>query len=207
MTKFYVKAGFSRLKDSDLVIRVSKVLDALTDNENFPRPNPPLNILESMLNDFSAKLAEPHRNKADTILKKQSRNELIGILKKLGLYVNQHAVNISGLVSSGFPLANFPNRKNTKTPDVPKGLILGDGPHSGALRFDFKPVKGARYYQYRYGTVLDGELIWETPVPSTSSRANIIKNLKPSLEYWIQVKAFNTAGFSDWSPVAKLIAR
>lgn len=208
MTKFYIKAGFSRLRDSDLVLRASKILDALTDNENFPTPSPSLTILELALNDFNGKvIAGPTGNKAHTVLKRKSRRELLKVLKKLGFHINEHARSIADLFSSGFPLASFPNRKNTEIPNIPIGLILGDGPHSGKIKLNFSPVKGARMYMYRYGVSLYGELKWEVPLPSTSSRANIIESLTPSLEYWVQVKAVNSAGFSDWSNPAKLIAR
>lgn len=208
MNKFYVKAGFSKLKDSELVMRANTIISSLTDNEGFTTPNPALEVIQSALDDFQNRLnIMPTGNRADTVMKNQSRSVLLNLLKRLGHYVNEVADDFVELFSSGFPVSSFPNRINAEIPPIPKGLMLGDGVHSGKIRLDFNPVKEARLYLYRYGTSIDGTVEWEAPFPTTTSRNNIIDTLSPGIEYLVQVKSVNSAGASDWSNSVSLIAR
>jgi hypothetical protein len=208
MSKFYVKAGFSKLKDSELVMRANTIISSLTDNEAYPTPNPALEIIQSSLDDFQHWLNTiPTGNRADTVMKNQSRSVLLDLLKRLGYHVNEVAEDFVDLFSSGFPIANFPNRVNAEIPSIPRGLVLRDGKHSGKIRLDFNPVKEARLYLYRHGISVDGTTKWEASLPSTSSRNNVIEGLSPGTEYLVQAKSVNSAGYSDWSDSVKLIAR
>lgn len=208
MSKFYVKAGFSKLKDSELVMRASTIISSLMGNEGFPEPKSALELVQSSLDDFQSRLNRMSSgNRADTVIKKQSRLVLLDLLKRLGHHVNEVAEDFVTLFSSGFPVSGFPNRTTPEIPPIPVALVLRDGMHSGKIRLDFNPVKEARIYLYRYGISLDGTVQWEAPFPTTTSRNNVIEALLPGTKYLVQVKSVNSAGSSDWSNSVSLIAR
>ncbi|WP_437919847.1 hypothetical protein [Sphingobacterium sp. LRF_L2] len=58
-TKFKALIGFSRWKDDELVVYANTIVNAMTDNANFPAPSPALAEVQTVVHDF-AMLSKDH---------------------------------------------------------------------------------------------------------------------------------------------------
>lgn len=202
--------GFRAVKDDELLVRGTTVLQALTDNSNFPAPTPSLTDLESHLQDFQDKLATARRRGSpqDTAAKNDSRQMLEATLKALAFHVSMVADgSLQMLLSSGFEISSYP--RSNDVPDVITGVFLRDGRQSGQMRLDFNKQAMAMLYEYGYAHEEDenGEPLWSEPVLTSSSKQNIIAPVIPFRRYRVRVRAINGYGKSDWSQVVSHIPR
>lgn len=200
--------GFQKMKDDELVMLTNTVILAMTNNPNYPAPTPDLGSIQSLLDDFSSKLASSRKRGSpeDTALKDESAIPLRAALQKLAYYVNAVADgHLSTLLSSGFP-TNSPINTSV-IPLKVANVKLADGRQSGQIRLEFGKQRNVRIYEYCYRQV--GEHIgeWSERLTTTSSRGNIIAPLVPGLFYEVRVRAINSQGTGDWSDTARLLAR
>ncbi|WP_437920283.1 hypothetical protein [Sphingobacterium sp. LRF_L2] len=178
----------------------------MTDNANFPAPSPALAEVQTVLDDFAAKLSAARKRGSpeDTALKDETRPLLEAILQKLAYYVNSVANGqISVLLSSGF--ATNSESVSSKIPLRVEGVRLADGRQSGQARLDFNKLKGALLYEYQYKKVSESE--WSDRLTTTSSRGNILAPLDVAERYEVRVRGVNTQGSGDWSDTSQLLVR
>ncbi len=207
--KRFALGGFKNHKDDELLVRATTVLQAMDNNVFFATPEPALATVTPLVNDFQEKLANCRRKGSpqDTAAKNASRETLCRILKQLAFYVSQVANgDLSILLSSGFVLSSYP--RNGNVPEVVRGVIVRDARQSGQMRLDFQKQSQVLLYEYRYAReAAEGQpLEWLEPLSTSSSRANIIAPVTPFNRYWLQVRAVNSYGKSDWSePVSHFV--
>lgn len=207
-TKMKALIGFAKMKDDELVIVTKTIIGAMSSNSKYPNPTPDLLDLETILEEFTSKLAVARKRGSpeDTALKNESREPLIVALQQLGYYVNGVAQgHLSTLLSSGFPTnsAAFANQVPLKVDNV----RLSDGRQSGQVKLEFTSQKIATIYEYRYRIRDDFEQLWGDRFTTTSSRSNIIAPLEIGKFYEVQVRAVNTQGTGDWSDAASILVR
>ncbi|GAA4803189.1 hypothetical protein GCM10023231_35210 [Olivibacter ginsenosidimutans] len=210
MRTLKVNTGFKIKKDAEILQYALTVMAAMTDNVNFPTPAPALGEVQTAVDDYQEKLAKASQKGSplDISIKNESKQALAKILKNLALYVNSVGEdNLSVLLSSGFPLSAQPIKG--LAPEIPTQLRMKDGPLSGQIRFDFGSVDRAMLYEYCYASERDanGDLDWSDRLTTSSSVNNILSPVKPSLTYYIKVRAVNRNGVGDWCEPVSLIAR
>jgi hypothetical protein len=201
--------GFSQVTDEALIVRAMTILQAMTGNAFFEKPNPDLPTLQSHIDDFQDKLSIAKRKGSpmDTAVKNASRKTLSNTLQQLAFYVSNTADgDLQQLLSSGFDLSAYPRRGDV--PDSILGIVLRDGRQSGQLRLDFQPQTKVLMYEYRFtnreSPHTDND--WSEVFTTTSSKNNIIAPLSPFERYYVQVRAVNGFGRSQWSePVSHVI--
>lgn len=196
-----VLVGFTHAPDPVLVETAGGVLKCMTDNPAFPEPPVTMQALEAAINEFSASLAaQMQGGMMATAHKKNTREALVALLRRLAAYVQTHCNgDLATLLSSGFQAAN-PSRAQQQLakPIVPR---LTNG-ISGQLIAKIKPVPNAKCYETRYAAVapngaagpfLPGDI-------ATDSRAIAINNLTPGTMYEVQIRAVGgSTGYSGWS--------
>lgn len=200
--------GFGKMKDDELMMVVTTIIGAMTGNTNFETPRPPLEDVQDLLDDFSAKLAAARKRGSpeDTALKDESRLPLIAALQKLGYYVNGEAEGqLSVLLSSGFPTNSL--AVGNLVPLRIEAPRLSDGRQAGQMRLDFSKQNKVLFYEYRYRKQAQPESDWSDRFVTTSSRGNIIAPLEEGVRYEVQVRAVNSQGAGDWSQVAMWLVR
>lgn len=144
MAKRYVKIGFSTIKDDELSTLAGTIISAMNENEYFPEPNPLIEDVQTVLDDYRDKLEVSTRKGSplDTSEKNHAREELEDLLKKLGFYVNHTANGVVRMVlSSGFPLKS--ERQPLLVPQPPERIKLKDGRQRKQIDLSFDAVKGA----------------------------------------------------------------
>jgi hypothetical protein len=78
-TKMKALIGFAKMKDDELVIVTKTIIGAMSSNAKYPNPTPDLLDLETILEEFTMKLAVARKRGSpeDTALKNESREPLI----------------------------------------------------------------------------------------------------------------------------------
>ncbi len=211
ITKRFALGGFTHIKDEELLSRASTILLAMAGSAFFPDPNPALVDVEALFDDFAAKLAVARKkgNPEETVVKNDSRQRLVVNLRQLALYVTTEAKgNLQALLSSGFELSGSP--KSIIPPVLVRDVRLSDGRQSGQVRLDFEKQAQALLYEYRYAqeAATPQEMVWIEPsLVTTSCRNNILAPLVPLTRYYVQVRAVNALGKSEWSESVSHIGR
>jgi hypothetical protein len=209
--KKFALGGFTQTTDNSLLSKGNTVLQAMNNNAHFPEPNPALEVVEALFQDFQAKLAVAQKKGGpeDTAIKNESRRTLVHALKQLAFYVSSLSEgNLEMLLSSGFDLSGYP--QSTVPPSLVTGVTLKDGRQSGQIRLDFDKQTQALLYEYRYAqeAATPEQMIWtDPPLMTTSSRNNILAPLVPLTRYYVQVRAVNGLGKSEWSEPVSYIGR
>ncbi len=208
--KHQARGGFKHTPDDELLVQAETVLAAMDGNANFATPVPALAAVTAAKEDFSAKLAIARKRSGpeETELKNQSRDALAELLKQLAFYVSTTAAgNLAVILSSGFQATAYPRRGSV--PDRPFAVRLYDGRLSGQLVFTLPKVPRALFYEYRYGTrdEASGVHEWSEPILTTSSRDNLVAGLDEGVRHYVQVRAGNGYGRTEWSDPVSLRVR
>lgn len=202
--------GFRRDSDETLLVKGRTVLLAMTDNPNFETPNPSLETVTEVLDDYEQKLSMAKRRGSpeDTAAKNDIRKVVEQLLKRLAFYVTHTADgNLPKLLSSGFAVSTLPRRDDV--PAVVTGVTTRDGRQQGQLRLDFDKNHSAKIYEYQVCQI-DAQGLpdeWSESYTTTSSRQNIIAPLVPFQRYGVRVRAVNGYGRSDWSEMVTHVVR
>lgn len=201
--------GFSHVRDHDLLVRSKTIMLAMSSSVYFPDPQPHPGDMETHLQDFQEKLSicRSRGTPQDTAAKNAARLILVEDLRQLAFYVSKTAHgDLQVLLSSGFELSNIP-----KTRDIPEqvqGVVLSDGKQTGQMRLDFEKQPKVLLYQYRYAVDEGGKTSeWSEPFATTASRANILAPLHLYVRHYVQVRAVNSAGKSEWSEAVSHVTR
>ena len=201
--------GFKRMPDDRVTVAVSTIIQAMTGNANFPDPVPTLEVVQAALDDYTVKLATASKRGSpeDTALKNESKAALALLMKQLSVYVTTTAgETLSVLLSSGFPVSNYPS--SGQSPLVVDGIKLSDGRQSGQLQLVFSNQRNILLYEYQYAQEKDamGELLWGDVYRTSSSRDNMFL-AKPYVRCYVRVRSVNRHGESEWSEAVSHIGR
>ena len=151
--------------------------------------------LKTAKDDFTAKMAAAQTGGiADTAAKNNSRQALLGDLRRVATYVQITCNDDPALLlSSGFQ-AQSTNRASTPL-EQPQSLSIKNG-GSGQLVATIDPVRNANMYEGRIK--LDAD--WLSSVFTGDSQHIIFEGLTPGKNYTAQVRALGgSTGQSDWS--------
>src|SRR5207302_144353 len=190
-----VSLRFAKLADTELDNFAQAVIDAMTGNATYPTPPVTIANLQTAKDDFTAKMAAAQTGGiADTAAKNNSRQALLGDLRRVATYVQMTCNDDPALLlSSGFQ-AQSTNRASTPL-EQPQSLSIKNG-GSGQLVATIDPVRNANMYEGRIK--LDAD--WLLSVFTGDSQHIIFEGLTPGKNYTAQVRALGgSTGQSDWS--------
>ena len=201
------RVGFSRDSDGDISIRGKIVRTNMKDHKD-KFPNPPVKLidLQTAIEDFDRSRTEALDGGRKAFAhKKQCREILCKMLKKLGYYAETVADNdMSIFVLSGFELAG---KSGASDDVVPRILKIKQG-KSGEFNVWYQAFyRKVIYYELRWGQHGPEGALPNTWMPSVQSRQGrrpmLIRNLTPGRIYSFQVRVYkNDETFTDWSPAA-----
>ena len=191
-----VSLGFAELSDTELDNFAQSVINALTGNATYPTPPVTLADLKAAVDDFTAKMAAAQTGGVSaTAAKNNSRDTLVGMLRKVATYVQLMCNDDPALLlTSGFQMQST-SRSSTPL-EKPQGLNIKNG-GAGQLVARVDPVKNANMYEGRAKAV-NGD--WLPSVFTGDSRRITLSGLSPGTSYTIEVRALGgSTGQSDWS--------
>ncbi len=198
--KVKIKYGFSKTKDSDLVVAAQKIHDDTeADSVDYPTPSPSLASGQTKINTFSDKLAD-RGSKAKTAAKNSARKSLIDWITALALYVQQNCGNDEETaLKSGFDIW----KTGTPVGDLPKpkGFTLGVGDNSGEVYASMDSLgRSANSYIFRYTQVEGSDReTWKTKV--SSDRKVLLDLLESGKKVFVQGAGVGASKHLVWSNV------
>ena len=190
-----VSLSFAKLSDTELDNFAQSVIDRMTGNTSFHTPHVPTSGLQTLKDDFTAKVSAAQAGgPAETAAKNNARQALIGALRQQAPYVEITSNgDVSQLLSSGFQ-ARSTNRAQSPLPQ-PQNLSIKNG-GSGQLVASVSPIKNTSMCEGR--AKQDGD--WMPSVFTGDFRHITFDDLTPGKTYTIQVRALGgSTGQSDWS--------
>lgn len=200
---FSVSYRFAKLADMDLDDFALRIDKTMTGNPAYSSAfvDAMLPILKAANADFAVKLQRSAMGGAmDAAAKNLSRQTLIGLLRKLGGYVEVTAKNMDQLISSGFEVRTGDRARSPL--EKPKGLILMTGVTGQLIAHLLRPVRNSNLYEGR--SKADGG--WLPSVFTGDWQHIIFGGLTLGAVYTIQVRALGgSTGQGDWSdPVSRV---
>ena len=196
--------GFPKLSDAELFTRASQIQAAMTGNVNFPKPDPTVAVMATIVKDFSDALkACRDRDRVKIAVKNQKREALINALHKWSAYVTfESKGNIAIALTSGFSVRKSP----VPSPPLekPTHYRVENGKNPGELISFVSRVAFAVSYLHQYA---DDEMLeadnWQS-VPSSRITC-VISNLKAGTRYHCRVAVLGTRGQVMYSDIAMRI--
>lgn len=175
--------------------RAEEIVNAMTDNVNFPTPSPALadvqTAIDRLRDAYQAALDKSLSAKAE---QRTRNNELTLLLRPLRDYVNEVANGDEDVVlSSGFEASKVPTPIGGMPQVVLKSVRGGDG--DGSVRLRWSAIYGAKNYVVEMSS--DGETYSTAALPTKSS--HVEANLEIGKFYYFRVAANGAAGIGAFS--------
>ena len=191
MSKIRVRISFRDYKDAELEQKAQHIVQSLTGNAAFPNPTPALADVQTAISKYAAALANAiDGSKQDTAIKKQSRDDLEGLLHDLALYVQLTGKDDAAVIlSSGFDIAKTPTPVGVLP--KPDGFSVNPSASKGSVDLYVNASNGAKSYQYEYtDSPVTPTGVWH--VITDTATAITVNNLQSGKEY-----AFRVAGIGS----------
>ena len=187
-----LKLLFART-DSDLDTVAKNIIIKMTNNPNFPSPNPKLEDVIKASQTYTALIVDAkNRDRAKVALKRSAKNDLEQMLRSLANYVMSVAKGDEAiLASSGFALA----KKRESAPPLinPQKFVVKPGLNRGEILTSVERIPAARSYVHEYTLdPLTDASVW-TSVAS-AKRHHLFTNLQSGKTYWFRVAAVGING-------------
>ncbi len=197
--------NFSKALPEQILAQGYAVLKGLTGNPNFTTLPIDLALLKTTLDAFAVAIADAQDGGQKAItLRDRLGQDVILMLRGLAIYVELNCkADMNTFLSSGFQ-----PRSGTRTPaqplDQPMITSLDQG-KSGELQASTKSVRGAKLYEFRWGQVGPGgaaPTTWSIQQFAKAKPPATIIGLTPGTTYAVQVRAYGSLGYTEWSDSA-----
>ena len=205
--KNQVTNGYDRMTIEKLLGKTNFVLDQMTANvQYFPDPTPALADVKAAATELeSANLAAQNMDKVAISYRNEKKDELIALLRKLGIYVNLCAdSNRTIALSSGFDIRKEPQPAPPITGvEVP---VITAGLNAGELDAKVKTTQGARMYQYFISADNTKPINEWTNYPSTKQKFSFT-GLDSATRYYVRVAAIGVNDQMVYSDSASFVTQ
>ena len=200
-----VKIGFGRYNDKDLLLFTDNVLSKVPKLSQFSDIYPNVSVVTALRDKFRDDLiAAQNGGKAEIANKNQTRRGLEVVLKQWGSYIEDHANNNEALViETGYLIHQKPAQN--AVPDTPQDVHITDGALSGGVKAQCKKVPDATAYELRHRQ--DKDTDWTMAPVSFVTKIELPNIAPPGTVIWVQIRALNTYGHSNWSDPATIMVR
>jgi hypothetical protein len=166
-----IRTNFSTYTDAALLVKASFIVASMTNNPHFVNPVPPLTNLQTAIDAFDDALTNAKAGKEATIIKRNCRAALEGVLTELGLFVQLSSKgNEAILATSGYDLASKPMPVGVLP--KPENFMVKPAESRGSVKLSMKAIDGANSYVYEYTNAPVTEQSTWTPI--NASRANVL---------------------------------
>lgn len=203
-----VKLDFKRLPGPEKVIRGQQLVESLTNNPTFAKPNPPLADVTASLDAFQSaiKAAQIARQVArtKTVEQHQAEDTVDQVLAQLLAYIE----SISGGDEALIKQAGASVRTTaTSSGDLkaPSALSATEGDHDGEIDLNWNRVTRARSYVIERCADPPTDSSW-THEKAVTTSSTTVSGLTRGAKYWFRVAAIGASGQSGWSDPATKIA-
>lgn len=200
-----IKLGFSKYTNTDLLLFADNVVLKISTQNNFPNIYPDVTTGIKARDAFrDALVAAQNGGRLEIANRNLKRKELEKVLKLWGSHIedvsngNEITILDAGYFVQQTSIAG-------KSPTPPQNVRLVDGALQGDVKARCKKVSNAISYELRHRQANETE--W-TIAPIAYKTTIELKNVAaPGTIIWVQIRASNSHGYSDWSDPATIMVR
>jgi hypothetical protein len=194
---------FSKQLPEQLFASAHTVWTGLNGNVNFTNLPVDLNVFKAKLDAYSVSIGEAKDGGKKAItLRNTLGQELIRMLRSLALHVELNCKDdINTFLTSGFQ-ARSTTRTQAAPPATPVLDELEQGVTGQLLAWIRSVGKAAKHYVVRCGQVGPGgatPTTWVTVTVQNTRTAVQLNNLTPGVTYAVQVCAYGSGGYTEYS--------
>ena len=195
-----IKTKYPQLNDAELLLKGTSIVTAMTGNQYFTAPIPPLAEVSTALTAFDAALQKMvNGGKENTIIKNMARAVVENLLYNLGLYIQ---IESNGdelmLQSTGYDV--IVRRTSIGVLSKPTNFVVKATNVSGSVKLSLQAIDGAKSYNFEYteGPVTN-DSVW---ISISSSKASVtLSNLSAGQQYFYRVVGVGTNPTKVYSDV------
>jgi hypothetical protein len=197
-----VALNLSKALPEQILAFGNTVLKGLTGNVNFPTPPVDLPTFKAALDAFATYIVDAKDGSKRAITQRNKQGaEVLRTIRALATYVELNCKeDMAVFLSSGFQPKST-SRNPAQLPDQPTIDELEQGV-SGQFLAWVKWVRSAKSYNVRVGAVGPGGATptsWTTVTIPHAKRPALLNGLTPGTTYAVQVQAYGTVGYTEWS--------
>lgn len=196
--------NYSRISVEEFILTCRSIIQKMTDNLNFPDPNPTLAEIIMLTDDLEQKdIAAKDGGRIAKSLMRTARKLLELKIRSLGLYVDKTSEgNENIMVSSGFPLTKDHN------PRTHKSFWVRSGPQHDEITVGCAAYPKAKSYLWQYfiGQVPPGDpSLWILAGATTQTKTTIDK-FSEGDKVWVRCCGVTHKGMTAWlEPIAIIV--
>ena len=196
-----VKLNLKNLSVTDKIAKGRRIVAAMTNNNGFSTPSPPLSEVTAALDDLEKAFASVQSSRSEVAtrvgIQDNAETKVDQILTQLAGYVESVAGKDDTLITSA-GLEPKTSRSTPTLPTAPQGLSATAGDHEGQIDLSWKGVPNARSYVIESSVDPANATTWTHSAVATSA-SKVISNLTSGKRYWFRVAAVGAGGQSGWS--------
>lgn len=174
--------------DSELIVKAYHIVELMTGNTYFPTPLPALADVKTATDNFNVAANKVENgSRVDTAQKNDLREVLVGLLKKLALYVETISDGSETIIlTSGFDVSKQPTVVGPLDKPTQVSVKMGDNP--GTVIFSCEVIRNAQFYEFEYLEAPKSETSVWIKVTSTKHKITIV-GLTSGKQYIFRVAA------------------
>ena len=203
-----IKLNFKGLSVPEKIARAQQIVSALTDNTDFPSPQPTLAQVTSSINALDEASSKAQQARQESKARTSEQNDREDDLDRTMTQLVGYLESVAGGDETKIKQAGLDVKDTNTTADeinVPANFNISASDHDGELDLQWDTVRNARSYIVERSADPPGATTWTQAAIVTRSRATIM-GLTSGTKYWFRVAALGPAGQSGWSNPATKIA-
>lgn len=199
-----IRLNLRNLSVTEKMVKGRHIVNSMTNNTNFPNPQPTLADLAAILDQLEQAMSQVQAAKSEVSTRVVSQDNvearLDDALTQIAGYVEAVAGRNDTLVTSA-GMETKSARSAPSLPNTPQGLSATAGEHEGEMYLSWKPIPNARSYTIECSLDPANGTSW-IHVGIATSANKAIANLTSGKRYWFRVVAVGAGGQSGWSEQA-----
>jgi len=196
-----VKLNLRNLSVTEKIAKGRQIVTAMTNNQVFANPNPPLSDVTKVLDDLETAFALVQAARSEvttkTVTQDNAEANLDQALTQLAGYVESVAGKDDTVITSA-GMETKAAASAPSAPTAPQGLGATAGEHEGEINLTWKPVANAKSYIIEFSLDPATGSSWTHSGVATAANKTIV-NLTSGKRYWFRVAAVGAVGQSGWS--------
>jgi hypothetical protein len=200
-----VKMGLYGLNIQKFIAKSRNVLTAMEGNANFPNPSVPIQTVVAEVQELERLQLEIMAGHIHMVsIRDYQANKVRNMMNVICDYVNSVAQgDESMLQSSGFEFRKTPTPH--AIPEKIERISAINLVHRGSVKVRWSGSKGRLGYILEYTYTADNADSWVNVTQNCTKTQYILDGLIPGKNVYFRVSAYNGAGQSLWSDVARIM--
>lgn len=204
-----IKLNLSRLPITEKIAKARQIVSAMTNNPDFPSPQPPLAQATTAIDELDTAYADAQAARQDaktkTSIQNQKEETVDRTMSRLASYIESASDGDEIKIRGAGLDTRTPAASSSDELAAPNALAATAGDHDGEIDLHWDKVGRARSYIIEMSADPPTNTSWQHKTVSLKSQVTI-EGLTSGTKYWFRVAGVSTNGQSGWSDPATKIA-